>query len=73
MCAVASALEELGPASENGRLRHGDRGQGPGDRRRTGLMLTIPPADGLNVDYPLEGAQDVATGSDSLFGRRSGL
>jgi hypothetical protein len=26
-------------------LRHGDRGQGPGDRRQTA-------PDGLNVDYP---------------------
>jgi hypothetical protein len=30
------------PASESDRLRHGDRGQGPGDRRQTALMSTIP-------------------------------
>src|SRR5882724_6170014 len=28
-------------ASESGRLRDGDRGQGPGDRRRRALMSTI--------------------------------
>src|SRR5262249_61720613 len=41
--AVASPLQgsRRGAASESGRLRHGDRGQGPGDRRRMALMSTI--------------------------------
>jgi Glutathione-dependent formaldehyde-activating enzyme len=29
------------PVSESGRFRHGERGQGPGDRRRMALMSTI--------------------------------
>jgi len=29
------------PASENGRLRHGDAGQGRADRRRRAFMSTI--------------------------------
>jgi hypothetical protein len=39
MCAVASALG--GPASENGRLRHGDEAHGPGGRCRRALMLAM--------------------------------
>ena len=39
-CALWHWLRE-GPVSECGRLRHGDRGQGPGDRRRMALMSTI--------------------------------
>src|SRR5215813_14297095 len=37
---LTPTIESLGrPAS--GRLRHGDRGQGPGDRRRMALMSTL--------------------------------
>src|SRR5262249_53467503 len=46
--AVASALRRS--ASESGRLRHRDRGQGPGDRRRMALMSTIlSPDPGPNL------------------------
>src|SRR5215813_3864897 len=40
-CGIGSWGGPGGAVSENGRLRHGDRGQGPGDRRRMALMSTI--------------------------------
>jgi len=79
LCGIGSWGAPGGAVSENGRLRHGDRGQGPGDRRRMALMSTIllQACPSLRRSYcpPLEWdvLSSVGNGQDALRKQRGRL